>query len=1120
MKSATRTAISFKAAMYLGVAALAVGMTSPAQAQAAEAKQVDIPAQSLADTLTQIGRQTGSEVVFQPADVRGHSAPAVRGALTADQALGAALQGSGLKARRTAQGAYVIEQDTASGNAATAAADDYRANEIVVTAQKRVESIQDVPIAMTALSQDDLTEQKIESGSDIMRAVPNLTFSKSNFTSYNVSIRGIGTKAISATTDPGVAVSFNNVGVIHNRFFEQEFFDMERLEVLRGPQGTLYGRNATGGVINLISAKPKLDRFEGNIKGEVGNYDSRRMSGMLNIPIVPDHFGLRIAGSLTDRDGYDYNSVTKNRVNGRDLYSLRATLGFENDWLRGNVVWERFRENDNRSRTGKQLCHRDDSPEMIGSTPTADTNYPGYDPGLYTPLRQGLFSTGCKAGSLYDDGAFGTPNGLSLPFIIGLGIVDDSFGYGATPDGQRAHVINYVDPYGGAMQSRNLREIASFNDPRYRAKSDILELNLDVDVVDGLTFSSQTMFNWDSVYSFQDYNRFNTFPLFGDSSGLVKSVTNNSPSPYRNLTPGGVFCDPQIGCSDTLGVFDISSATSKQFAQEFRLQSSFDGPFNFSVGGNYTKFKTQTDYYVMSNIFTLLAMLPPSNQTGDITTCGFTNFYLFSLHGAPTPIENSRCPYIDPNPVESINGQGHNYFRSSNPYKLESYAAFGEAYYNINPDLKLTAGLRYTHDEKSFTLVPSQLLTAPTATGLGLVNMGYPSTGVLEQKWGEFTGRIGLDWKPDLGFTDQTLLYAFYSRGYKAGGANPPTPGFAADPDELLERGIMTQADYNLFAASGFFPGFFPLGQLTGVNYGPTFEPEFVNAFEIGAKNALMGGRLILNASAFFYDYSNYQVSQIRDRTAVNENFDAKMWGGELSAIFEPVDRLRFNANVGYLGTRIGKGMKSIDPMNRTLGNPNYTVVKPWVQLPSNCVLPTPVVEGWLARDHALVNSWKLCGGIGGLFSNGLAINDPATGQAYDVANYPELNGGAGLYSDVSGNELPNSPHWTVNLGAEYTIPFNDGWSATVRGDGYWQAKSWARVYNLNPYDRLRDWTNFNISLRVDGPDDLSIEAYVKNVFNSTPITDAFLNSDDSGLTTNVFTLDPRIIGFSIAKKF
>src|SRR3546814_14265252 len=100
-------------------------------------------------------------------------------------------------------------------NVATPATDDYRGEEIIVTAQKRVESAQKVPIAITALSQKNLEEQKIEGGPDIMRAVPNLTFSKSNFTGYNLSIRGVGTKAISATSDPGVAIAFNNAGLIH-----------------------------------------------------------------------------------------------------------------------------------------------------------------------------------------------------------------------------------------------------------------------------------------------------------------------------------------------------------------------------------------------------------------------------------------------------------------------------------------------------------------------------------------------------------------------------------------------------------------------------------------------------------------------------------------------------------------------------------------------------------------------------------------------------------------------------------------------------------------------------------------------------------------------------------------
>ena len=1105
--------------MASAVAIVAVAVASPAMAQE---RSFDVPAQDAARAIPEFARQAGVQIIASGVTTRGKTTNAVHGTMSVSEGLRVLLAGTGLTVRGDPASAAVLTIVAAAEPQAAADDTTYVRDEIVVTAQKRVESAQSVPIAITALTQKNLEEQKIESGADIMRAVPNLTFSKSNFTGYNISIRGIGTKAISATSDPGVAVSFNNIGMIKNRFFEQEFFDMERMEVLRGPQGTLYGRNATGGVINLITAKPKLNKFEGSIKGEVGNYDSRRMVGMLNIPIVPDAFGLRIAGSMTDRDGYDYNSVTKNQINGRDLYSLRATLGFENDWLRGNFIWERFREHDNRSRTGKQLCHRDDSPDMIGSTvirktytnPVQNAQF-----GKLNEVRAGMFSTGCKAGSLYDDDAFGTPNGFGLAYVSGYHIANSLLGNSRINDGSPQGVLAslldpLVDPYGGLMQSRNLREIASVRDPVYRAKSDLLELNLDVDVTDGLTLSSQTAFNWDGVYSFQDYNRFNTVPIFNDTSNWVDIVELNvfKPGRFRNMAPGGVFCDPQIGCSDTLAVFDISSADSKQFAQEVRLQSDWSGPFNFSIGGNYTKFRTQDDYYVMSNILTAISMVGPFNNSGRQDFCG----NLINREVVPA----SNCVYIDPNPVESINGEGHNYFRSSNPYRLESWAAFGEAYYNISDRLKLTGGLRYTRDKKQFTLVPSQLLLAPSTAAGGFVGAGYPSTGDLDLKWGEFTGRAGIDWKPDLGFTDDTLVYAFYSRGYKAGGMNPPTPGFAT-LEQIVDYGIQTQESLDFYQTiSG--GQWAPFLYLTGTNYGPSFRPEFVNAFEIGTKNVLAGGRVTLNASAFYYDYKDYQVSQIRDRTAVNENFDAKVWGAELSAMFEPVDRLRINANLGWLGTRIGKGQRSIDPMNRNLGNPDYVVTKPWVQLPSNCVVPVHIAEAWLKKGGGVQYAWQMCGGVGGglggVFGNG--ITDPKTGQKYDPANYPELNGGAGLYTDLSGNELPNSPHWTVNVGAEYTIPFNDGWSATVRGDGYWQDKSWARVYNLNPYDRLRAWTNFNISLRVDGPDDLSIEAYVKNVFNSTPITDAFLNSDDSGLTTNVFTLDPRIIGFSIAKKF
>lgn len=1113
----------------------AVAVASPAMAQT---KSFDVPAQSAATGITELATQADVQILVSESAVQGKTIRAITGSMSVDQAVRRAAADAGLRIVSSDGRTYTLAPASSAPSSpeTPSQSSGYRGNEIVVTAQKRVESVQDVPIAITALSSEDLQAQKIEGGPDIMRAVPNMTFTKTNFSSYNITIRGIGTKAISASSDPGVAVSFNNSGLIRNRLFEQEFFDLERVEVLRGPQGTLYGRNATGGVINLISAKPQLARFEGNIKAEVGNHNSRRIVGMLNVPIADDVLGVRVAGSMTQRDGYDYNLTTKNRINGRDLWSVRTSVGFEPaPWLRANFVWEHFNEDDNRSRTGKQLCHRDAGPEMGGSASTAPI--PGQPSSV---SRQAIFSQGCKPGSLYADEAFGTVNGLALPFVffpVSLGadcgsFCANAFGLYVGDGGHRETFIQAQDPYGGRMQSRDLREIESIRDPAYRAKADIFQLNLELDLGESLTFVSQTAFNNDSVYSIQDYNRFNTDPVFTDTSQWTYTpATAFLIGDFSNLAPGGVFCDPQLGCSSRIAGLDLSSSDSKQFSQEVRLQSHLDGPLNFSVGANYTEFKTQDDYYVFNNVLTLLAMSRPFNKgapgTGvDITRCPFSG-YLGGLLGitpgnGPVPIDDptSTCPYIDPNPIESINGEGHNYFRSSNPYKLESWAAFGEVYWNIDTDLKMTAGLRYTDDRKTVTPVPSQLLLAYGFQGAGTTSKGYPEKPDIKQHWGKFTGRFGLDWKPQTSFTDDTLIYAFYSRGYKAGGVNPPSPGYATTEDLIEQATSDPDPRAEIVLNSQIAQGRIPVVYLTANEYGETFEPEYVNSIEIGTKNVLAGGAVMLNLTGFYYDYKGYQVSQIRDRTSVNENFDATIWGLEFESQFAVTDRLRLNANVGYLKTRIADGETSIDVMNRTQGNPNYVVTKPWIQLPSNCVVPLTVAETFLLNHpQFLAGYYGMCGGFGNS-SLGKEVIDPATGANYDVSDYPELNGGAGLLDDLGGNELPNSPHWTVNFGAEYSLPFSEDWSATLRGDAYWQGKSWARVYNLAPYDRLKSWTNFNLSLRVDGPDNLTIEAYVKNVFNSTPLTGAFLNGDDSGLTTNVFTLDPRIIGFSVAKKF
>ncbi|HYG26618.1 MAG TPA: TonB-dependent receptor, partial [Caulobacteraceae bacterium] len=838
----------------------------------------------------------------------------------------------------------------------------------------------------------------------------------------------------------------------------------------------------------------------------------------------------RFAGAITDRQGYDFNDFTNNPVNGRSLWSGRVTLGFEpTETFRGNLLWERFEEDDDRSRTGKQLCHRDNGPEVVGSRSVYSTNRnPTGD-----TLRRALFSQGCKPGSLYDDMAFGTPNGVAMTFIYGMLLTqtgsNGAYSWGIDENGERSSLLRPVDPYMGQMQSRDLRTIVSPKDPRYEAKADLFQLNLEWDLTGALTLSSQTAYNEDRVYSMQDFNRFNTGPIFRDTSNWTRPTINGPiPSPYQDMAPGGIFCDPQLGCSNTMVGMDISQAEAKQFSQELRLQSNFDGPMNFSVGANYTEFDALVDYYIFYNLMTALALsgpfyFPSDTDVVNIDTCPNVGYFPPTQETVPQGDPRAWCPYIDPNPIESINGEGHNYYRSKNPYDLKSTAAFGELYWNINDTLKLTAGLRYTKDKKRFKQHPSQLLLSWTSFPGGMSNKGHPQTGEINQEWGEWTGRLGLDWKPELSFTHETLLYGFYSHGYKGGGANPPRPGFATLEYSIdkfkTELGFSDEQIAGLVAS-----GSLPFLRLTGVEYADTFKAEFVDAFEVGAKNTLFGGAMTLNVSAFYYDYKDYQISQIRDRTAVNENFDAEAWGLEFETAFAPSRDLQVVANLGYLDTEIADGESSIDIMNRTAGEAGYTLVKPWTQLPSNCVVPTHVAEEYLrsiANSPNPNNYWRVCGGWYVLSTPAQAPIDTVLGGRYDQANYPELNGGAGIRTQLGGNELPNAPHWTANIGVQYGMDMLTDWRATVRTDAYWQSQSWHRVYNLGEYDKLHGWYNVNLSIWFEKPDaDLKIELYAKNLLDKTPITDAFLNSDDTALTTNVFVLDPRLIGLSIRKGF
>ncbi|MFN3518543.1 MAG: TonB-dependent receptor, partial [Sphingomonas sp.] len=229
-------------------------------------------------------------------------------------------------------------------------------SDIVVTAQRQAQTLQDVPIAVSAFSAETLQAQQIDNASDLQLTLPNVTFSKGNFTGSSFTIRGIGDLCVGISCDAATAVHINGTPLFATRIFETEYFDLERVEVLRGPQGTLFGRSATSGVVNFITAKPRTDKFSASGDAEYGNYDSIRLKGMINVPLG-DTAAVRLAGFYLKRDGYTENIYNDTRIDGRDMYAIRGSFRWEPSVdTTLDLMGYYFREKDDRLRIQKQQC--------------------------------------------------------------------------------------------------------------------------------------------------------------------------------------------------------------------------------------------------------------------------------------------------------------------------------------------------------------------------------------------------------------------------------------------------------------------------------------------------------------------------------------------------------------------------------------------------------------------------------------------------------------------------------------------------------------------------------------------------------------------------------------------
>ncbi len=858
--------------------------------------------------------------------------------------------------------------------------------EVIVTAQKRSESAQDVPIAVTAFDAESMEAKQIVGFSDLRFTTPNVTAAKTNFSAFNFQIRGIGRTLIATSGDAGVGINVNEVPVVAPRLFETEYFDVQALEILRGPQGTLYGRNSTGGAVNMNTARAATDEFTANVEGQYGDYDHSKLTGHINMPIG-DRLAVRVAGLLLERDGYTENLFLGTDVDGRDQYSIRGSLTWEpTDDTTVDLMVSYFEEDSNRARSQKTMCQNDPT-GLLGCSPD------GLDFDMPHPSSQLVFL-------------------LSSTSVLGpLGIYEF---------GSNVRAYNPTD----------IREVYTEFDPTYESDETLVTLNIS-HAFDKHTMNIVAGYQETTVESEQDF-LWNIWPVDVELSPALAALAPQNYASFwaDGLLPISAKSENGTGSiggyvkdrSNGIEAYDNSFADSDQSSLEVRFASDYDGNFNWLAGAFQMKFEAATAYYVFSNGLDYLSAVVP-------VTVG----------------------------LDGYGWVGPQFRNETVKYTLDSAALFGEVYYQFNDDVKLTLGLRYTEDEKKTT--SRQLLLNSDANGDRIyqrVGADEPipvAFDTFDDQWEEFTGRAVVDWAVG----EDSLLFASYSRGYKGGGFNP-----AFDPQDFPDQSTR-------------------------------FEPEFVDAYEIGSKNIFLDGTLQANGSVFFYDYEDLQVSKIVNRTSFNENTNAEIFGIETELVWAPDEHWLLNGNFAYLKTEV-QDFASVDPRDPTDGRDDLTLIKD-ATVATNCVVDMSPAD-FAATGQLQFNN-----------CNALTAN-------------PDFSVITGAPVNLEGNALQNSPEYSVSLGAQYTFNLPQNHSMSLRVDYYWQDEMYARNFN-KPVDKIDSWDIWKAQATLMSADaSWYARAYINNIADDDHLVGQYLGDAATGLFTNVFAIEPRTYGLVLGYNF
>ncbi len=627
---------------------------------------------------------------------------------------------------------------------------NFNLEEIIVTAQYREELLQDTGLAIDVIDSEKIAQLGINNGIDLENAVPALAIRNTGGSSVNLLVRGVGNTTTGPATDSAVTFNYDGVAVARGAGAFGALFDLERVEVLKGPQGTLYGRNSTGGIVNVVPAKPEIgEGTSGFVNGSFGNYSALDLTAAVNFELS-DTVAVRLAGNVVDRDGY--NTDGSNDV---DNENARVQLLFEPS--------DKF---------SIRLAADYGTVGGSGVSSSPYVRYTDNGPGAFIPT---FLDLPINAG----------PNAATTDAIRATVILPPAFAFQAPIDDD---LFLDRETYGV-----NAEIITQLGDgtltiiPAYRENSTLTKLG-----TDGFT----------SILSDEENDQISLEARYSSSVGRLDYIV------------GAHYLDENITPQIAINLQSVLPIVDVEFENE-SLAFFAEGVFNVNDTTRIVAGVRVTD--------------------DDKSILGINDTFILSCGAGPvpTPAEIGACLAPGASPV-----------LPSLPGGTAAYLDYFAQTPITIPGVVIPAG-------PGTTVRP----LFPTFAAGAIIQVNSPVDASINTS--EPTYKLSLE--KDV--FDDSLFYATYARGYRAGGFDPS---------------------------------------------GNSFEPEYLDAFTLGLKSQL-NDALQINAEVFLWDYTDQQISYntINDLGAaenITQNVgEASISGFEIDIQWLASENTLIDATVQYL---------------------------------------------------------------------------------------------------------------------------------------------------------------------------------------------------------------------------